>query len=223
MSLRGKVLVVTGASSGIGRAAALAWGQERATVILVARRREVLREVANTIVSAGGEAHPLCADVSFEPDVDRVRAFLDEVAGRVDLLFNCAGTGHPRWPLHELPVDEFDRVMAVNLRGAYLMTRALVPLLAARRGSHVVNVTSAQKSAPLHGAYSVSKSALDALTRVMAQELAPLGIRVNTFNPGSVRTDLAPEAPESVDTVISRLLELAREGEDGPTGQEIHG
>lgn len=223
MNLRGKVLVVTGASSGIGRAAALAWGRERATVVLVARRRELLREVGDAIVAAGGEAHPLCADVAFEPDVDRVRAFLDEVAGRVDLLFNCAGTSHPRWPLHELPVEEFDRVLATNLRGAYLMTRALVPLLSARPGSQVVNVTSPVKSTPNYGAYGVSKSALDALTRVMAQELAPLGIRVNSFNPGCVRTEMAPDAPESVDTVLPRLLELAREGEDGPTGVEIHG
>ena len=222
MSLRGRVLVVTGASSGIGRAAALAWGRERATVVLVARRREALRELAEAIAQTGGEAHPLCADVAFEPDVDRVRAFLDEVAGRVDLLFNCAGTSHPRWPLHELPVDEFDRVLAVNLRGAYLMTRALVPLLAARPGSQVVNVTSGMKATPELGAYSISKSALDAMTRVMAQELAPQRIRVNTFNPGWVRTEMAPDAPEPVETVVPRLLEMAHEGVDGPTGQEIH-
>ncbi|NUQ01448.1 MAG: SDR family oxidoreductase [Armatimonadetes bacterium] len=168
-----------------------------------------------------GPVHALVADVSASADVERVAGFLHDLAGRVDLLLNNAGVAPPRMPLHELPPEEFERVMGINLRGPWLMTRALVPLLRVKAGQ-VINVTSGLKAAPSWGVYSLSKSGVDVLTRVMAEELKPLGIRVNAFNPGWVRTAMAPDAPEAVETVVPRLLELAGSGPDGPNGEEIH-
>lgn len=221
MSLGTKVCVITGGSSGIGLAAAEAWAGEGATVVLIARGAERLKAAAERVRAAGGEVHHLVADVSSEGDVARVADFLAAGLGRVDLLFNNAGVGHDHLPLHELPAAEFDRVLATNLRGAYLMTKALLPLLRMRPGAQVLNTTSGLKAAAGWGAYSISKSALDALTRVQAAELRPYAIRVNAFNPGWVRTALAPDAPDPVDKVVPRLLDLARQDGDGPTGEEI--
>ncbi len=221
MSLRTKVCVVTGGSSGIGLATARAWAGEQATVVLIARGEERLRQATDDVRAAGGEIHSIVGDVSAAADVDRIAAFVGDLAGRVDILLNNAGTIHQVMPLHELPVAEFDRVWQLNLRGAFLMTRAMVPLLRVRPGAQVINVTSGLKDTAGYGAYSLSKSALDAMTRVMATELAPLGIRVNAFNPGWVRTAMAPEAPNEVATVVPRMVELARQGLVGPTGEEI--
>ena len=222
MSLRTKICVVTGGSSGIGLATARAWADEHATVILIARGEERLRQAVADIRSGGGEGHAVVGDITRIEDVERIAAFVGDLAGRVDLLLNNAGTNHPQMPLHEMSVAEFDRVLCLNLRGAFLMTRALVPLLRVRPGAQVINVTSGLKDAAGFGAYSISKSALDAMTRVLAAELGPLGVRVNAFDPGWVRTAMAPEAPADVETVVPRMLELARQGADGPNGQEIH-
>jgi NAD(P)-dependent dehydrogenase (short-subunit alcohol dehydrogenase family) len=221
MSLRGQVIVVTGAGSGLGRAAAAAWAAAHATVVLVGRRREWLRAVASEILAAGGEAHALPADLTSAADIERLRAFLDDVAGRVDLLFNGAGAAHPPTPLLELADETFDAVLAINLRAVWRLTRALVPLLAVRRGSQVLNLTSGLKAAPGYGAYSISKSALDSLSQILAAELAPLGIRVNTFNPGLAPTAMAPEAPVQIESLLPSLVELAAQSESGPSGLEL--
>lgn len=222
MALRGKVCVVTGGSSGIGLATGRALATEGATVVLLARGRERLQRAAEALRGLAGQVHALVADVSASDDVERVACFLAELSGRADLLLNNAGVAPPQVPLHELPIEEYERVMRINLRGPWLMTRALVPLLSVRAGAQVINVTSGLKANPSWGVYSLSKSGIDVLTQVMAEELKPLGIRVNAFNPGWVRTAMAPDAPHAVETVLPRLLELARSGPEGPTGEEIH-
>lgn len=219
--LRAKVCVITGGSSGIGLAAARAWAAEGAAVVLLARGAGRLKQAADAIRAEGGEAHHVVADVGRAEDAERVACFVGELAGRVDVLFNNAGVLHEPKPLCELPIEVVDEVWCTNVRGILLMTRALLPLLSVRPGAQIINTTSGLKRAPRYGAYSVSKSAVDALTAVLAAELAP-DIRVNAFNPGWVRTNMAPDAPDPVERVVPRLLELARMGADGPTGQEIH-
>lgn len=220
MGLEGSVCVVTGGSRGIGRVAAQTWAKAGATVVILARRKGPLQETASALRAAGGKVHDLVADVSVEADCERVAAFLSDLCGRVDLLFNNAGVVHPVKPVLELEPSEFDRVLSTNLRGVYLMTRALLPLLEARPGSRVLNVTSGLKAAAGYGAYSVSKSALDALTRVMAVELSPR-VTVNTFNPGWVRTDMAPDAPTAAETLAPRLLAIAEGRVEAGPGEEL--
>lgn len=221
MQLRTKVAVITGGSRGIGRAAAEVWSSNGAAVVLIARGQETLEATAKALRAGGAEVHHLAGDVSDEADVERIRAFLADIAGRVDILFNNAAIAPSKMPLHQLPPAEFDRAVAINLRGPYLMTRALVDLLAVRPGSQVLNATSGLKAGVDWGAYSITKCGIDAMTQVQAKELAPLGIRVNAFDPGWVKTDMAPDGPHDVESVKPRLLELALQGEDGPTGQEI--
>ncbi len=222
MHLRTKIAVITGGSRGIGRAAAEVWTAHGASVVLIARGQEALEATAKALRATGAEVHHLAGDVSKPADVERIRAFLADIAGRVDILFNNAAIAPPRMALHELPPEEFDRALAINLRGPYLMTRALVDLLAIRPGSQVINTTSGLKAGVDWGAYSITKCGLDAMTKVQAKELASRGIRVNAFDPGWVKTAMAPDGPNDVESVKPRLLELASHGEDGPTGQELH-
>jgi len=221
MQLRTKVAVITGGSRGIGRAAAEVWTAHGASVVLIARTQAELETTAKELRTNGAEVHHLTGDVSQEADVERIRAFLADIAGRVDILFNNAAIAPSKMPLHELPPDEFDRALAINLRGPYLMTRALVDLLAVRPGGQIINTTSGLKAGVDWGAYSITKCGIDAMTKVQAKELAPRGIRVNAFDPGWVKTAMAPDGPNDLESVKPRLLELATQSVDGPTGQEI--
>jgi len=185
-----RVCLVTGASSGIGRACALALGSEGAKVVAAGRRQARLDEVVAHIRDAGGEAVAVQGDVR------------DEVAGRawvqtavqrfggLDGLVNAAGvmTGGG---LMELEPADWDRMMDTNLRSMYLLTRAAAPELIKRRGA-VVNLSSVAGPRPYAGlmGYVVSKAAVDAFTRCAALDLAPHGVRVNALNPGVVVTEL---------------------------------
>lgn len=221
MVLQNKVVVVSGGSRGIGRAAAEVWSEQGAVVVIVARHQPTLEATARALRAAGGEVHALAGDVSRPADAERLRSFLADMAGRVDLLFNNAAITPPEGPLHELTPEQFTETVAINLTGPWLLTRALLDLLAVVPGSQVLNVTSGYKAQPGYGVYSITKTGIDSLTQVQAVELADRGIRVNTFNPGRVRTDMAPDAARPVDVVKPLLLEIARHGADGPTGQEF--
>jgi NAD(P)-dependent dehydrogenase (short-subunit alcohol dehydrogenase family) len=190
MTFTGKSIIVTGATSGIGRATVEAFGREGASVVLVGRQETVLTEVAGVVRSAGGQAAACPADVTASDAPDRiVKAALDAF-GRVDVVVNAAGviaTG-----TLEATTDEvWDTMMAVNLRAPFRLMRAAAPHLTARKGS-VVNVSSVNglRSFPGVLAYCVSKAGVDHLTRCAAIEMAPLGVRVNAVNPGVTVTNL---------------------------------
>jgi NAD(P)-dependent dehydrogenase (short-subunit alcohol dehydrogenase family) len=185
-----RVCLVTGASSGIGRACALALGAEGAKVIAAGRRQARLDEVVARIRAAGGEAIAVAGDVREESVCS---AWVDAAVkkfGGLDGLVNSAGVMGSGGLLNLEPA-EWDRMMDTNLRAMYLLTRAAAPELIKRRGA-VVNLSSVAGPRPYANlmGYVVSKAGVDAFTRCAALDLAPHGVRVNALNPGVVVTEL---------------------------------
>jgi len=190
MGISGKVAIVTGASSGIGRATALAFGREGAKVGLVARSEERLREVARQFAELPGQALVLPADVTVPADCERVVRTVVEAWGGIDILVNAAGI-IANGTIENTSLEEWDRMFAINVRAAFYLMHLCAPYLIERKGN-VVNVSSVTglRAFPNVLAYCASKAAVDHLTRCAALELAPKGVRVNAVNPGVVVTEL---------------------------------
>jgi NAD(P)-dependent dehydrogenase (short-subunit alcohol dehydrogenase family) len=190
MSFNDKVVIVTGASSGIGRAAAEAFGREGAAVVVVGRDEAGLAEAATTVRLAGGRPVMCRADVTATDAPERIIGTAVDAFGGIDVLVNAAGviaTG----TLEATSDETWDTMMTVNARAPFRLMRAAAPHLVARKGT-VVNVSSVNglRSFPGVLAYCVSKAAVDQLTRCAAIEMAPLGVRVNAVNPGVTVTNL---------------------------------
>jgi len=204
--LRDKVAMVTGASRGIGRSIAWALAKCGASVVAVARNKEQLGELCKEIDEAGGNALPAPADVSERDEVLRAFSLLDDnFGGRLDILVNNAGIGL-FGPLEEFSLDDWERVMAVNLRSVFLCSReAILRMKPAGRG-HIINISSVVglKGYVNQGAYTASKHGVVGLTKVLAAELQPLGIKVSAVCPGGVDTELVTRARPDLDR--SRLL-----------------
>ncbi len=188
--LRGKVAIVTGATSGIGRATALRFIAAGARVALVGRSQRELNSVAREIKEQGGEALSLRADVTDEAAARRVVAKTVKEFSALDVLVNAAG--HlASGTIESTPLAAWDAMMNVNLRAVFNLMQQAAPHLTLRRGN-IVNVSSVTGLRAFPGvlAYCVSKAGLDQLTRCAALELAPKGVRVNAVNPGVVVTEI---------------------------------
>ena len=191
MRFRDRTALVTGASSGIGRACALGLGAEGARVVVAGRRAERLGEVVEHIDAAGGEAVAVAGDVRDEAVCRTCVAAAVESFGGLDMLVNAAGVIGPGVGLLGTEPAEWDRMMDSNLRSMFLLTRAAAPELIKRKGS-IVNLSSVAGLRPYVGllSYCVSKAGVDMFTRCAALDLAPHGVRVNAVNPGVVVTEL---------------------------------
>ncbi|RMF30307.1 MAG: glucose 1-dehydrogenase [Chloroflexi bacterium] len=188
--MQGKVALITGASSGIGRATALKFASEGASVALVARRAEKLAEVVEMIEAQGGQAKAIAADVTQPAEIERVVRETVEAFGGIDVLVNAAGI-IASGTIETTSLEAWDRMMDVNLRGPFYLIQCAMPYLIERKGN-VVNVSSVTGLRAFPGilAYCVSKAALDQLTHCVALEVADKGVRVNAVNPGVVVTNL---------------------------------
>ena len=195
-SLSAKVAIVTGGGTGIGRGVALALAHEGARVVVCGRRKEPLDEVVQTIWRAGGNAAAVQADVSREQDVELVLQTALETFDGVDILINNAGIGGGA-PIHEHNIADWDRIMAINLRGPFLMARAVLPTMRARHSGHIINISSESglEYYPGDGAYGISKHALNALSEYIQRENQDLNIRVDSICPGMVVTEMSENSP----------------------------
>ncbi|MDL1902031.1 SDR family oxidoreductase [Anaerolineae bacterium CFX9] len=185
--LEGRTALITGAARGIGRGIALRFAAEGARVGILDRSMEACQQVAEEIARSGGVALALGADISEEADVQSAVQTLAETFGLVTVLVNNAAV-MPSGRLHETSPEDFDRCIAVNLRGTYLVSRAVIPgMLEVGKGSiiHISSVTGI-RGLPGIAAYSATKGALIALTRAMSTDYARQGIRVNAVAPGTI-------------------------------------
>jgi 3-oxoacyl-[acyl-carrier protein] reductase len=202
-SLQGKVVLVTGAGRGIGRTIALRLAANGANVSLAARTESQLRAVQKEIEASGAEAACFPTDVSSEPDVIRLVRDTTDRFGRLDILVNNAGIGVFKL-LAETTTEEWDRVMAVNVRGPFLLCREALPYLKQRERSFVINITSVVglKGYANQAAYSASKHAVMGMTKAFAREVQADDVRVHAICPGGVDTELAGEARPDLDRSV---------------------
>jgi NAD(P)-dependent dehydrogenase (short-subunit alcohol dehydrogenase family) len=192
--LQGKVAIITGASRGLGRALALAFAEQGANLVISARSAESLDPVAEEARESGAEVLAIPADVSRGAHVENlVGAAVDEF-GRIDVLVNNAGLLGPRVPIVEYPEDEWRNVLDANLTGPFVLAKAVIPHML--EGGSIINVTSgvSVEGRPNWGAYSVSKFGVEGLTQILAAELEEHGIRVNSVDPGGMRTEMRAAA-----------------------------
>ncbi|UYN93205.1 MAG: SDR family NAD(P)-dependent oxidoreductase [Enhydrobacter sp.] len=190
MRLQGRIALITGASRGLGAAAAFAYAREGAHCILVARTVGGLEAVDDRIKSIGGSATLVPLDVTDGPGIDRLGAALHERYGRLDVLLACAGVLGTLSPVGHFEPRIFEQVMAVNVTANWRLMRSLDPLLRQSDAGRAIFVTSgiSRRAVPYWGAYAASKAALDMLASIYAAESAHTRLRVNLYNPGPMRT-----------------------------------
>jgi meso-butanediol dehydrogenase / (S,S)-butanediol dehydrogenase / diacetyl reductase len=188
MLLTDKVAIITGGGRGIGRAMALRFADEGAAVVLAARTVSEIEAVAGEVHEAGGRALAVPTDVADETHCHRVVREAESQFGKVDILVNNAGEYGPVKPIEEITPEEWDRVIAVHLRGAFLLTRLVLPKMYARGSGVILNISSlSAKSAFGWGSpYASAKAGMLGMTRVVAAEAARKGVRVNAICPGPV-------------------------------------
>jgi len=208
-TLRDRVAVITGAGSGIGKATSILFAKEGAKVIAVGRS-ENIHETVKEIREKGGEAMPVKADVSVEKDVEKVISTTLENYGKIEIVFNNAGVVGPIKPLHEYEENEWNEVIAINLKGTYLMCKhAIRQMIKQGKGGVIINMASALALMGLENrpAYTASKGAIISLTRALALECGKYGIRVNCLVPGMVDTPMQRRIrPPGVQPSFSNLI-----------------
>ena len=196
--MRSKRAVVTGASSGIGEGIAIALAREGAAVAACGRDSVRTRATSDAINAAGGEAHPILGDVAIPDDAERMVSEASDKLGGINVLVNCAGIGElDGWvPVHEHSLEAWQRTLAVNLTGPFLMVKAAIPRMLEAGGGAILHVSSVCSITVWAGdsAYSVSKAGLNMLSDHIAVEYAEQGIRSNTLLPGEILTPLHESA-----------------------------
>ncbi|HEY0537061.1 MAG TPA: SDR family NAD(P)-dependent oxidoreductase [Actinoallomurus sp.] len=214
MSLAGKGVVVTGAASGIGRATAGHLASLGARVIVSDLAEEEGKATVEEIRAAGGTAEFVACDVSDEHSVETLIARSVETLGGLDLAVNNAGIGHEPGDLHEMPVETWDKVMSVDLRGTFLCMRAELRVMTEAGHGRIVNMASnaGLKNAPGMAAYTTAKHGVVGLTKNAALRYARRNIRVNAVCPGTISTPGIAAFPEHIQQEWNAMIPMGRVG-----------
>lgn len=183
--LEGRVAIITGAASGFGAGIAQRFAAEGAAVVVVDLNADGAKAVAADITQAGGDARPEVADVTRRADLDAVVARIAEERGRIDVMVNNAGVPMAPTPIEDVDDDAYERIAQINMYGVFAGCRAVAPVMKRQGSGTILNMasTAAIRPRPLLSAYNASKGFVLTLTKTLALELAPHGIRVNALNP----------------------------------------
>ena len=227
ISLKDKVVLITGASSGFGEDAARLFAKEGCKVVLAARRLDRLQALASEIQNSGGEALAIPVDVTERAEIDVMVQTALDLYGRIDILFNNAGFGSVNWFEKFDPARHIETLIRVNLIGSMLVTRAVLPQMLKRREGHIINMVSVGGliAAPTITSYSASKFGLRAFTDALRREVSPFGIHVSGIYPGPAKTEFGQKLERtrsrekikrikyphlSSEYVASRVVDLAK-------------
>jgi NAD(P)-dependent dehydrogenase (short-subunit alcohol dehydrogenase family) len=215
MALKGKTAIVTGSGRGIGEGIAVVLAREGANVVVIDRNLDDAKKVVQQIMAAKGQAMPFAADVTKKDTLDAMVTATVKQFGTVDILVNNAGIESDPCYTKDLSEEDWDRIMAVNLKGPFLCCQAVIPTMIAQKSGRIINISSvAGHRMTFFGAsnYTASKYGLQGFTHHLAYELAEHNITVNVVQPGFVMTPLMEQSstPELRDYIIKRLIPLGR-------------
>jgi len=198
--LGGKIAIVTGGSRGLGRALCLGLAQAGADVVVASRRLEACEAVAREVEGVGRRALPVACDMARSEEIDRLAEACFEHFGRCDVLVNNAGVTQVPGPMLETSGELFDQIYGVNVKGPMHLACQVAPRMAEQGGGAIVNVITmgALRPGGYLATYCSSKAALNALTRCMAEEWAPMGVRVNAVAPGPFNTEMLDDLERAV-------------------------
>jgi dehydrogenase/reductase SDR family member 4 len=220
-SLEGKVALITGASKGIGFGIAEIFAAAGAKVVISSRKQEALDEMASLLNSKGYEVTGIACNVGNMEDLPLLVEKAVEKYGTIDILVNNAATNPVFGPVHETSLEAFDKIMNVNVKASFELSRLCFPYLRKSSGASVINISSIGGISPEHGLgiYSVSKAALISLTKVFAKEWGDANIRVNVICPGLIQTKFSEAlwSNEKIMSMIMKQLAIKRAG----TSEEI--
>lgn len=215
-SLHGKVVLITGASSGFGEDAARLFAKEGCKVVLAARRLEKLQSLAAEIQNEGGEAIAIPVDVNHSAEIQVMVQTTLDLYGQIDILFNNAGFGAVDWFENLEPERHIETLIRVNLIGTLLVTRAVLPDMLKRRSGHIINMASVAGliASPLITTYSASKHGVRAFTDALRRETAPFGVKVSGIYPGPAETEFGTHLKKHrTRERINRIIDLRMSSE----------
>ena len=219
MNLNNRVMLITGAGSGLGKALAVAAGQAGAKVICAGRRKERIQQTADEVTQAGGVGLAVEMDVTDLKSVEKGLKMAEKV-GPIDVLINNAGIITGLKAVQDLPVEEWDKIMATNVRGPYLLMRAILPGMIQRGFGRILNISAPIKHLPKASAYCASKCALDSLTKAVGYELKGVDVIINAVEPPFLDTEMhtGGKKPEEV---VAQILELVALDAGSQSGRVI--
>jgi len=220
MNLKDKVILITGAGSGLGKALAIAAGQVGGKVICAGRRKERIQQTAEEVTKTGGLGAAIEMDVTDGKSVEKGMKQAEKEIGPIEILINNAGIITGMKAVQDLPVDEWDRIMATNVRGPYLLMKSILPGMIQRGFGRIVNISAPIKHLPKAAAYCASKCALDSLTKAVSYELKGVDILINAVEPPFLDTEMH-KGGKKPEEVVAQILELAALDEGSQSGRIV--